>query len=47
MAEYFTDIDQIPGDGSWKAEDQPGEDALYRWGPPVPQDFGRNFEVAD
>jgi catechol 2,3-dioxygenase len=47
LAEYFCDIDQIPGDGSWKAEDQPAEDALYRWGPPVPEDFGRNYEVAD
>jgi len=45
LAEYFTDIDQIPGDGSWKAVDQVGEDALYRWGPPVPEDFGGNFEV--
>jgi catechol 2,3-dioxygenase-like lactoylglutathione lyase family enzyme len=47
MAEYFCDIDQIPGDGSWRAEDQDAADALYRWGPPVPEDFGANFEVAD
>jgi catechol 2,3-dioxygenase-like lactoylglutathione lyase family enzyme len=44
MAEYFCDIDQIPGDGSWRAEDHPAEDALYRWGPPLPEDFDRNFE---
>jgi catechol 2,3-dioxygenase-like lactoylglutathione lyase family enzyme len=47
LAEYFCDIDQIPGDGSWKAEDQIAGDALYRWGPPVPEDFGRNYEPAD
>jgi hypothetical protein len=44
LAEYFCDIDQIPGDGSWHAEDHPAADALYRWGPPVPEDFDRNFE---
>jgi catechol 2,3-dioxygenase-like lactoylglutathione lyase family enzyme len=44
MAEYFCDIDQIPGDGSWRAEDHPAADALYRWGPPLPEDFDRNFE---
>jgi catechol 2,3-dioxygenase-like lactoylglutathione lyase family enzyme len=47
LAEYFCDIDQIPGDGSWKPEDQVAADALYRWGPPVPEDFGRNYEAAD
>jgi catechol 2,3-dioxygenase-like lactoylglutathione lyase family enzyme len=45
MAEYFCDIDQIPADGSWRAQDHPAEDALYRWGPPLPADFGRNFEA--
>jgi catechol 2,3-dioxygenase-like lactoylglutathione lyase family enzyme len=44
MAEYFCDIDQIPADGSWRAEDHGPEDALYRWGPPVPEEFGANFE---
>jgi catechol 2,3-dioxygenase-like lactoylglutathione lyase family enzyme len=44
MAEYFCDIDQIPGDGSWRAEEHPAEDALYRWGPKVPDDFDRNYE---
>jgi len=47
MAEYFCDIDQIPADGSWRAEDHDASDALYRWGAPVPEDFGRNFEAAD
>ncbi|HUZ75430.1 MAG TPA: VOC family protein [Stellaceae bacterium] len=44
LAEYFCDIDQIPGDGSWRAEQHGAEDALYRWGPPVPEEFGDNFE---
>lgn len=46
MAEYFCDIDQIPGDGSWKAEEHPPEDSLYLWGP-EPGDFGANFEQPD
>ena len=44
LAEYFCDIDRIPADGSWRATDYPPEDALYRWGPPPPADFGANFE---
>ncbi|HZS84918.1 MAG TPA: VOC family protein [Stellaceae bacterium] len=45
LAEYFCDIDRIPPDGSWRAADHPPEDALYRWGPPPPPDFGTNFEA--
>lgn len=45
LAEYFCDIDQIPADGSWQAEDHPAEDSLYLWGP-EPGDFGANFEEA-
>jgi catechol-2,3-dioxygenase len=44
MAEYFCDIDQIPADGSWRAEDHPAEDSLYLWGP-EPGIFGANFEA--
>jgi catechol 2,3-dioxygenase-like lactoylglutathione lyase family enzyme len=44
LAEYFCDIDQIPADGSWKPKDYEAADALYRWGPPVPDDFVVNFE---
>jgi len=44
LAEYFCDIDQIPADGSWRAQDWGPEDSLYRWGPPVPPDFPANFE---
>jgi len=47
LAEYFCDIDQIPADGSWRPTDYAAEDALYRWGPPVPDDFGANFEEPD
>jgi hypothetical protein len=45
LAEYFCDIDQIPGDGSWQALELEPSDALYRWGPSVPEDFVRNFEA--
>jgi catechol 2,3-dioxygenase-like lactoylglutathione lyase family enzyme len=45
LAEYFCDIDQIPADGSWQAEDHPPEDSLYLWGP-LPGDFPLNFEEA-
>jgi len=47
LAEYFCDIDYIPGDMDWKPKDYPPQDALYAWGPAVPEDFGRNFETAD
>ncbi len=46
LAEYFCDIDQIPSDGSWRAEDHGPEDSLYLWGPAVPEDFAANFEEA-
>src|SRR5262245_32820484 len=46
LVEYFTDLDVIPSDGSWQAKNWPVEDALYVWGPAVPEDFGRNFEDA-
>jgi catechol 2,3-dioxygenase len=45
FAEYFHDIDYIPEDCAWQARDFPPEDALYRWGPPLPDDFGRNREL--
>ena len=47
LAEYFCDIDYIPGDMDWKAKNYPPQDSLYVWGPRVPDDFGRNFEDAD
>jgi len=47
LAEYFCDIDRIPGDGSWRPTDYPAEDALYLWGPLPPAEFGANFEEPD
>jgi catechol 2,3-dioxygenase-like lactoylglutathione lyase family enzyme len=47
LAEYFCDIDYIPGDMDWKPKDYPPQDSLYAWGPRVPADFGRNFDAAD
>ena len=44
MAEYFCDIDYIPGDMKWKPTNYPVEDSLYVWGPKTPDDFGANFE---
>ena len=45
FAEYFHDLDYIPEQCAWQPRDFPEGDALYRWGPPVPDDFGRNREV--
>ena len=47
LVEYFTDIDYIPADQVWEAKDWPPQDALYVWGPNVPDDFGANFDAAD
>jgi catechol 2,3-dioxygenase-like lactoylglutathione lyase family enzyme len=47
FAEYFHDLDYIPEQCAWEPRDFPEGDALYRWGPPVPEDFGRNRELED
>ena len=44
MAEYFCDIDHIPANMLWEANDWPTESSLYLWGPDVPEDFATNFE---
>ena len=44
-AEYSCDIDYIPATHDWPAADHAPEDALYLWGPPVPEDFVTNFEA--
>jgi len=44
LAEYFCDIDYIPGDAKWTPTNYPVEDSLYVWGPKTPEDFGANFE---
>jgi catechol 2,3-dioxygenase len=45
FAEYFHDIDHIPESCAWEPRDFAPEDALYRWGPPVPEDFALNREL--
>ena len=45
FAEYFHDLDYIPEQCAWEPRDFPEADALYRWGPPVPDDFGFNREL--
>src|SRR5213593_2943504 len=45
FAEYFHDLDYIPEQCAWEPRDFPEADALYRWGPPVPEDFGLNREL--
>jgi len=44
-AEYFSDIANIPETCAWQPRGLSPEDALYRWGPPVPEDFGVNREL--
>ena len=43
--EYSSDIDYIPADCNWEAEDRPPEDGFYLWGPTPPQDFVTNYEA--
>lgn len=45
-AEYSFDIDHIPAGMDWPAADHAPEDALYVWGPALPEDFVTNFETA-
>jgi hypothetical protein len=35
----------IPEQCAWQPRDFPEGDALYRWGPPVPDDVGLNREL--
>jgi hypothetical protein len=44
---YYQDFGLvIPEDCGWEPRDFPAEDALYVWGPPLPDDFGENRELA-
>jgi catechol 2,3-dioxygenase-like lactoylglutathione lyase family enzyme len=46
LAEYFWDIDYVPGDCNWPVKDWDPEDGFFLWstsGPP-PADFVQNFE---
>jgi catechol 2,3-dioxygenase-like lactoylglutathione lyase family enzyme len=44
-SEYSADMDYIPAEVDWAAEDHPGEDSFYLWGPTPPADFVRNYEA--
>lgn len=43
-AEYSFDIDFVPAGSLWPAADHSPEDALYVWGPALPEDFITNHE---
>jgi catechol 2,3-dioxygenase-like lactoylglutathione lyase family enzyme len=45
--EYSSDIDYIPCGCDWDAGDNPPEDAIYLWGPEMPQDFTVNYELVE
>jgi catechol 2,3-dioxygenase-like lactoylglutathione lyase family enzyme len=44
-AEYSCDIDYVEAGAQWPAADHPPEDALYVWGPDVPEGFVVNCEL--
>lgn len=44
-AEYSYDIDFVESGAEWPAADHPGEDSIYVWGPDMPDDFIRNYEI--
>jgi catechol 2,3-dioxygenase-like lactoylglutathione lyase family enzyme len=46
FAEYSAGIDFIPADIEWKAADHPLADSFYVWGPPPPDYFVMNQEIA-
>ena len=43
--EYSFDIDFVPHDHDWPAQNHPPQDSFYLWGPDVPAEFGKNFET--
>jgi catechol 2,3-dioxygenase-like lactoylglutathione lyase family enzyme len=44
-SEYSADIDYIPANCDWQAEDNPPHDSFYVWGPTPPADFAVNHEL--
>jgi catechol 2,3-dioxygenase-like lactoylglutathione lyase family enzyme len=46
FAEYSAGIDFVPADVDWKAADHPLADSFYVWGPPPPDYFVVNHELA-
>jgi len=45
-AEYSADIDYIPVNCDWQAQDNPTHDSFYLWGPVPPADFAVNHEIS-
>jgi catechol 2,3-dioxygenase-like lactoylglutathione lyase family enzyme len=43
--EYSFDIDYVPATMDWQSGEHAPEDALYLWGPDLPEDFMNNTEV--
>ena len=43
-SEYSADIDYIPAGVDWPSGDHLAEDAIYLWGPAMPEDFIVNYE---
>jgi catechol 2,3-dioxygenase len=42
--EYYSDMDHIDDYAQWTPTNYGMEDSLASWGPPLPADFGRNYE---
>jgi catechol-2,3-dioxygenase len=47
FAEYYADLDQIPDDAEWDAQDWAPDKSLYAWGPPVPKAFVHPDDVEE
>ena len=45
FCEYSCDVDYIPQGSVWDSRDFEVKDALYLWGPEVPDDFVHNYET--
>ncbi|MGH6713274.1 MAG: VOC family protein [Bradyrhizobium sp.] len=43
-AEYSSDLDYIPANCDWEANDHPADESFYVWGPKPPHDFIHNYE---
>lgn len=43
--EYSFDMDFVPSGFTWPAADHPLHDSLYVWGPELPDDFVKNYEI--
>lgn len=43
--EYYSDMDHIDDYALWTPSNYAPEDGLSSWAPPVPNDFGQNYEI--